>query len=214
MRSAIKLAAFLLLAPSVRAADVRYYEENGVTYQETRYKVQHPVTETQYEPQARTVYRPQVASSLQDVVRTYRVPVTEYRAETYIHGRWNPFVRQPYLAQRVVPVTRWEMRAETTKVPVTQQQLVAETSTVHVPVTRSRIVEEEVTSRVAVSQRPPSQFIAATAAPGQTTASLAGQPASVPTAGTSQVGGVLKLDQDPPRVGASTAWRPADTTRR
>ena len=50
---------------ALEAADVRYYQENGVTYRETRYKVQHPVTETVLVDQSRITYREKVDTELQ-----------------------------------------------------------------------------------------------------------------------------------------------------
>jgi hypothetical protein len=146
--------AVLAATGQLRAADVRYYAENGITYRETRYTVQHPVTETVLVDQARTVYREKVATTLQDSVRTVQVPVTEYRSETFMVNRWNPFAT-PYMAQRLVPVTRMETRTETSKVPVGTRQLVPETTTVKVPVVRTRMVNEEITSRIAVAGPPP-----------------------------------------------------------
>ncbi|MFV2066605.1 MAG: hypothetical protein ACC645_06455, partial [Pirellulales bacterium] len=89
------------------AEGVRYYEENGVTWRETRHTVQRPVWVTRYEQREQTVYRPKVSTEYRDSYQTYQVPVTEYRWETRWHGRWNPFVR-PYTTQAMVPVTRFE----------------------------------------------------------------------------------------------------------
>ncbi|HWC90249.1 MAG TPA: hypothetical protein VG433_11350 [Pirellulales bacterium] len=146
--------AVLAATGPIQAADVRYYQENGVTYRETRYTVQHPVTETVLVDQQHTVYREKVDTTLQDSVRTVQVPVTEYRSEMFVVNRWNPFAK-PYLAQRLVPVTRMVTRTETAKLPVGQRQLVPVTTTVKVPVVRTRMVNEEITSRIAVAGPPP-----------------------------------------------------------
>ncbi|HEX4149310.1 MAG TPA: hypothetical protein VHY20_09995 [Pirellulales bacterium] len=145
--------ALLAAVGPVQAADVRYYQENGVTYRETRYKVQHPVTETVLVDQPRTVYREKIDTQLRDTVHTYQVPVTTYRYEPFILNRWNPFAK-PIVAQRQVPVTEMVTRTETVKVPLTTRQIVPETTTVKVAVTRTRIVDEEITSRVAVADPP------------------------------------------------------------
>jgi hypothetical protein len=220
-------------------ANVRTYQENGVTYRETRYQVTQPVTETQLTPQTRTIYHPRVTTSYQPVTRTYRAPVTEYQTETYLKNRWNPF-KQPYYDQRQVARTRWETRAETVHVPTTQHEYVPETTTVHVPVTTQRMAQHEVTSRVAISGSPTSSFVAApqtyparVAPPPQ---SYAGQSpyggmqpggwqqssppvalsAAGPTGATTSsqiaIGGLQSIEQDPPRVG--TAWRPSGTLQR
>lgn len=140
----------LAAASQLLAADVRYYQENGVTYRETHYTVQHPVTETVLENQSRVVYRQKVDTTLQDSVRTYQVPVTTYQREMFVLNRWNPFAK-PVIAERLVPVTRMETRTENVKLPVSRQQLVPETTVVQVPVTRTRMVNEDITSRIAVS---------------------------------------------------------------
>ncbi|HEY5311768.1 MAG TPA: hypothetical protein VIK18_04590, partial [Pirellulales bacterium] len=145
--------ALLATTAQLQAADVRYYQENGITYRETRYTVQHPVTETVLVDQPRTVYREQVNSKLEDSIRTVQVPVTEFRSEMFVVNRWNPFAK-PYIAQRLVPVTRMVTRTETAKIPVGTRQLVPQTMTVKVPVVRTRMVNEEITSRIAVAGPP------------------------------------------------------------
>ncbi len=122
-----------------------YYEENGVTYREVRQTVRCPVPETKVQESEQTIYRPQWKTETRDVVRTYHVPITEYRWEAYWQGRFNPFA-QPYLAQRLVPSTRWETRTETVKVPSTVYSVVPEKSVVRSPVTTWKTVERQVTS--------------------------------------------------------------------
>jgi hypothetical protein len=206
----LKLAFGLIVAASAtaRADDVRYYQENGVTYRESRYTIGHPVVETHLQPQQHTIYSQVPSSTTRDVVHTYHTPVTEYHSETYLKGRWNPFVK-PYMAERIKPVTNWQMRTEVVKVPVQQQVLVPQTVTVHVPVTTHRVVNEEHISRVAVGgQGVPSL------SPGSNPTAVAGSIPPAQPAGAITVGGVSNLEQDPPRVGSNYQWRPADTTRR
>jgi hypothetical protein len=54
------------------------------------------------------------------------------------------------LSYRLMPVTRWETRTETVKVPVTKIDYVAEQQTQHVPVTNTHIAEEKTVRRVAI----------------------------------------------------------------
>lgn len=191
----LTVALAALGAANASAQDVRYTtEDNGTTYRETRHIVRHPVTDVVHQDVPRTVYREHARVELQDINRVYQVPVTEYRRESYWRGRWNPFV-QPYLAERIVPYTRWESRAETVKLPITTRQLVAETQVDKVPVVTHRYVDEEIVSRVPVS--------------GQNGTAIAG---SAPR-GT-VVGGVARLDNDPPRQGIDSSWRPATTVQR
>lgn len=184
--------------PSAGGDEVRYYEQDGVTYRETRRTVRRPVCETQLRPSTQIVYREERTSELRDTVRTWWTPVTEYRCEARWVGRWNPLA-EPYLAYRSVPRTSWEQRTEVVQVPVTNRRLVPETRTVQVPVTTRRMATEEVITRLAVGGRLPS---------GSTVLS----PTPTPSR-PEQIGGVARLDNDPPRRGASTAWRASGTTR-
>ncbi|HUY87797.1 MAG TPA: hypothetical protein VMV10_03590 [Pirellulales bacterium] len=183
---AVALIAPLVFCVSAGADEVRDYEENGVTYRETRRQVSEPVTEIHCVDQQRTVgFREQLNVQMCDQTRSYLVPVTEYRVESYWRGRFNPFA-QPYLAQRLAPYTRYETRVETVKTPVATRELLPITSTVRVPVTTQRVVQREVVSRVAISGTP-NRFAAA--------------PSSDPFAATSptpaqpiQLGGLQRLD--------------------
>jgi hypothetical protein len=181
-----------------RGDEVRYYERNGVTYCETRRTVRQRVPDTRIETRPETVYREQVSTEMQQTVRDRWTPVTEYGWETFWVGRWNPLVA-PYQAYRYVPRTRWEKRTEVVEIPVTRRRMVPETRTVRTPVAAWRTVEKEVVSRVAVSGRPAPPLVAVDT-PG--------------LAPAERIGGVSRLDNDPPRYGTSTAWRPATGTIR
>jgi hypothetical protein len=226
------------------ADEVRYYEQNGVTYRETRHKVSQPVPQTQLVDHPQTVYREKLDTQLVDTVRTYQVPVTEYRWETYMQGRWNPFVH-PTMGWRQVPVTRWETRSDVVKVPYNRRQLVPETTTVRLPVTTMQTVEQEVITRVAVGSRQPADPFASSAPsvpfastppparnPVPTPAAVASRPLTVgaipsvgfhasssPTRAVNvpagqPIGGISKLEQDPPRMGANYQWRPSNSVQR
>jgi len=197
---AAPLALALVLTGPARAEDnVRYYEKGGVTYRETRRVVHQPVSETHYEDRDRTVYRHQLTTEHQPTQRTYLSPVTEYQLEPYWINRFNPFV-DPVQAYRYVPHTRWEARVETVHVPVTRSEWVAEKRTYQVPVTDRRMVEKEVIERVAVG--------------GATGSSnLARLPDHPSLARTERVGGISRLDNEPPRSG-SVGWEAGEGTVR
>jgi hypothetical protein len=186
------------LWPALACGDeVRYYADNGITYCETRRTVQRPVYQTQMQQSTRTVCRPQPTTELRPMVCTRWVPVTEYRCESHWVGRWNPLV-EPYLATTYVPCTRWQSCTEVVQVPVTCTRLVPETQNVQVPVTVCRTLPEEVVTRVPVRANP--WAVAPAASPGAT------------WPGSGPIGGVARLDKDPPRYGTGSAWR-ASTTR-
>lgn len=195
---AIAVVISLAGAGLALAEEVRYYQQDGITYRETRRTVQRPVTETHLRESMQTVYREQQTSELREQVRTWWSPVTEYRCETYLVGRWNPFV-QPYFSSRWVPRTRWETRSDVTQVPVTCRRLVPEIRTVQVPVTVHRMLPEEVVTRAPVG--------------GYRLGTPATLPPSPTLARREVVGGVARLDNDPPRYGASTAWRASTAAR-
>ncbi|MGA2796065.1 MAG: hypothetical protein ABSE63_00660 [Thermoguttaceae bacterium] len=196
-------ASFFL--PSSAAGDqVRYYQENGITYCETRRTVQRPVCETTMQPTTRTVYKEQYYTETKDVTQVCWCPVTAYQPETYWVGRWNPFV-EPYLETRWVPQTTWQQRTDVVKTPVTCRKLVPEVQQVQVPVTTQKLVSEEVVvSRVAVSAAAPcvSQAAASPTYPVYPAQAYPANPASIPSG--ERVGGIARLNQDPPRYGVGS----------
>jgi hypothetical protein len=149
---AVALVALFLSPLAAAAQDVRYYQDpnNGVTYKETNQTINRQIPVTQYQPSSRTVLRGQYRTDSQGVVRTYSVPVTEYRWESYWQGRYNPFT-QPTLAHRLVPYTRWEAHSDVVQVPVTRYETVPTTETVHVPVTTWHTVQDQITHRTAMT---------------------------------------------------------------
>ena len=216
--------ALLGCVTTLYADEVRYYDQGGVTYRETRHVIQRPVLDTQIRETTQTFYRETYTTQIRESVRERWTPVTDYRLETYWVGRWNPFV-QPYQAQRYVPYTRWEKATEVVKTPVACRQLVPETRTVRVPVTTQRLVDEEVITRVAVAGRPspevpwttpsttspPSMGLASSAAASPSTAGrLVPVPESPPATVTpGPIGGMARLESDPPRQG----WRACRAAR-
>jgi len=184
------VTSLLLVSGALAAGDaeeVRYYVQDGITYRETRRTIQRPIVETRLQQSTQTVLREELATEYRDTLRTWWMPVTEYRCETHWVGRWNPFV-QPYLENRWVPQSRWEKRTESVKIPVTCRRLVPETRTVQLPVATQRMVSEDVITRVAVGPAPPN---------------LSENPASAPqnpgVGPPKPIGGIARLDSDPPR---------------
>lgn len=190
-RSVLALFSVVFLSVPVAADEARVVtDDNGQTWREVHRTVRHPQTETQCIEQQQTYYQEKCDVALCDTYRTYQTPVTEYRWESYWVGRFNPFA-QPYLAQRLVPRTRWETRMELVKVPVTQRSLVPVTRTVRTPITTERSVDYDVVvSRTLVNP--------------QSTAIAANQPGVQPV----RVGGVQQLAQDRP----TSIPRPASGT--
>jgi hypothetical protein len=190
----------IMLTASVAVAqdNVRYYQENGITYRETRTTVQRTVPETRMQQCTSTVYREQVTTEMRDTPRTWQCPVTEYRWESAVVGRWNPFI-EPYRIYRTVPTTRWETHSDVVKAPVVTRCVVPETRTVQMPVTTYRTVPEEIVSRVPVSNPSPPAVLPQYAAPTTAPAVPSGADASM--ARREEIGGVQRLDRDGARWG-------------
>lgn len=209
--------AMLLLASrfaAVAADDVKYCEKDGITYRETRQVVRRPVVETHLEARETTVYRDKFTTETKDVPRTIPVAITEYHWVPVWRRSLNPFA-PPYLAYQMVPQTRWTTRSDTVKASVMRHEVVPEKVTQQVPVTTQRYVEDEIVSRVAVGSRPAG---AASLAGSPPPAVAPAAPAAAPIGGSSvanrpAIGGIQKLDTDPPR--GTSDWRPgSDAVRR
>jgi len=199
------------------ANEVRYYEQDGVTYRETRQVVQRPVYQTEMQPATQTVYRQEQSTETRETTRTWWSPVTEHGCEAVLVGRWNPFIK-PYFVYRPTTRTRWESRTETVQAPVTVTRWVPQTQTTEKAVTVQRMVPEEIVSRVAIGRTgnatATSPMLSSAGQYGSTGA-LAPVPLPASTATSLRpLGGVARLDSDPPRRGVTTAWRPSTPTSR
>jgi hypothetical protein len=131
------------------ADDVRYYEEGGITYRETRSTVKQPVREIEYENQQQTYYREQYQTQMHDVQQMVYQPVTQYRWEPRTHGWWRIF-QGPHIAYHLIPETRWQTNVVNQKLPVTQRSYIPETRTVRVAVPKLSLKETENVTRTAV----------------------------------------------------------------
>jgi hypothetical protein len=54
------------------------------------------------------------------------------------------------LSYRLLPVTRWETRSETVRIPITKREYIPQQQVQHVQVPSTRIAEEKVVRRVAI----------------------------------------------------------------
>jgi hypothetical protein len=197
------LALLMLSAAPLLADDVRYYDENGITYRETVQTTQRAVPQTTMQPQDKIQYRQRYTTELQDAQRTYQVPITENVWKPEIHRSWNPF-EKPYVAYRLVQQTRYETRSEIVKVPVAKSEVVPEKITTQVPVTTHRIANEEVRTRVAVGHSGTGTAVAGT--------TNSGSIATMASSGGTSVGGVSQMGDGLPKQ--SPGWTDADATSR
>ena len=210
------IGVLLLVASRAMAQDVRFYEDNGITYRETTQTVKRPIPHTEMQPQNVTYYRERYTTDLQEVTRTYQVPVTQYQYEPHVEGRWNPFV-QPTLSYRMVPRTHWETKTEVVKIPVSRRDVVPETVTHQVPVTTHKIAEDKVVSRVAIGTTSATSAGTLAANPSSTNNSGATTFNASTSLGTQSgsgdsIGGVSKLDPNQPKQNPD--WRAGDALLR
>jgi hypothetical protein len=147
--TALALVLAALASPAALAQEVRHFEENGIQYRETTQVTQRAIPETKWVPSETTQVSPRYTTNMQDSVRTYQVPVTEQQWVPGLQRTWNIFA-PPVMSYRLMPVTRWETRTETVRVPVTKVDYVPYKQVQHIPVTNTRIAEERVVSRVAI----------------------------------------------------------------
>jgi hypothetical protein len=180
---AATLVLTAMIAPSVRADEVTYFEKDGIKYQKIRQVNQRPITELRYEQQQSTAYRERYTTDLQESHRTYQVPVTEQQWVPGYQRSWN-LLAPPVLSYRLMPVTRWETRSETVRIPITKREVYPETVTHQVPKYSTRYAEEETVRHVAIG----------------TTAN------GTPSVARSESTGLAAPEGEAPREG-STDWR-------
>jgi hypothetical protein len=181
---AAALLAGVLVSPTLHAQQVEYVDEGGVRYQVITQTTQRLVPETRYETREYTAYRERYTTDMQESVRSYQVPVTEQQWVPGYQRTWNIFA-PPVLSYRLLPVTRWETRTETVRIPVTRRDYIPEKQVQQVPIVTQRLAEEKHVHRVPVGP------------------SSSGAPLMATRNGG--VGGT-QLENDPPREGSSM-WR-------
>jgi hypothetical protein len=183
----VGLCGFVVLV-SDRAIgqNVRYYEENGMQIKETRTLVKRPIVERTVEQRQRMVYREQVTTELQPTYRMVHTPVTTYRWKARWHDVLNPFRPVRY---DLVPQTHWQAHTEQVDVPIVRRQYVPQREVVSVPVSKRRFVNDEIIRKTVVSTLPGST--------GSNGVAIARRGVAI--------GGVEKLENDPPRTSENNA---------
>lgn len=147
--AAIGLTLVALAASHTLAQNQRTYTEGGVHYRETVSETQRLLPTTRYETREKVVHQPRYTTNMHESVRTYQVPVTEQQWVLGYQRTWNIF-RPPVPSYRLMPVTRWETRTETVRVPITKLEYVPQRIVQQVPITDTKIARETVTRRVAI----------------------------------------------------------------
>ncbi|MCC9645271.1 hypothetical protein LOC71_23580 [Rhodopirellula sp. JC740] len=126
----------------------------GIVYRKQIRQVQRPVSEVQMTTRSQTVYTPKTVVETKPVTRTSFVPVTTMTLQPRLEGRWNPF-RQPTLAYRHVPETRWEARSEVLHQTETRVKWEPETKLVQVPEHKTRMQNDQIVQYEPVGQLAP-----------------------------------------------------------
>jgi len=202
---ALTTGVVVLFAQSVLGQqDVQYEERDGVRYRVTRQVVKRQVPVTVMQDRQQTSYVQKLQTNTINHQQCYSVPITQYQWVSRMHGRFNPFIT-PYWTHNLKPVTRWQQQVANVQIPVNQMSWVPQTRTVQVPVTEYRLAEEEIISRVAVSQ--PRTLSQAQPLSTNRPAMIAVRP-SRSNAGS--IGGVA-LENDPPQQ--ATGWRSPNNGR-
>lgn len=145
----------IVVSASLRADETRFVVENGVTYRETRGVERRPTADTHVEDRTQTVYKTEYVTELREQTRTVWVPITEYAYEPRWQNWWNIFA-EPTVSYQMRPVTRWEPRTQTERIPVTVQKVIPETKIVQMPVRTLGFAQREYVQRVVVNAPPAS----------------------------------------------------------
>jgi len=146
-----------------------------------------PVVDTTWQEQSRTVYTEQYVTEIHDRQRIVYTPVVEYQWQQYRVNWWN-LLAPPEYAFQLKPTVRWETRIEPAQVPVTRREVVPQTEVVRVPVNRLGFEHHPVPGPQLVRR------------PTATT-----QAATTTAASPNRIGGVLRIENDPPRVGRAVS---------
>lgn len=131
----------------------------GIVYRKQVRQVQRPIVETQMRTRQQTVYMPKTVVETKPVTRTAFVPVTRFKWEPRVEGRWNPF-RQPTVAYRHVPETRWESRSEVVQQTETKVKWEPETKMVQIPERMTRMQNDQIVQYEAIGQLAPQTAMA------------------------------------------------------
>ena len=182
-RKLLLIALLTLARPTLGwSEDVRFVQENGITYRVTRRTVEKPITELRTRREQQTIYRREVKTEQKDFNYQVWVPVTNYVYHPKVEGWWNPF-QENRVVPRWVPRTTWQPELRKATIPVMSAHWVPETQTVQRPFRILRIDTKEEVERVAIGRTP-----------GGTTVS-----SNPPRRFTGRIGGIARLDGDPPR---------------
>lgn len=200
------LAGMLIAAASAsRADEVTYEEKDGIKYQVTRRVISRPIVETRMEQKEQTVPCQKYTTNYEAKEQRYMAPVTEYQWQPEWITPWNPF-SAPYVTYRWVPTTRWVEKTQTVNVPVVRTEVEHKKYTVNVPVQTQRVAQEEYISRVAIGTTSQSQQ----GTLAQPSSDPFARDADSSVARREPIGGVHKMESDPPRG----SWRAAGSNSR
>lgn len=142
--------------------DLRTDPQTGDVYRTIVRVVQRPVVDRRMEKQETTVYRPETVRQTKPEVKTTYMPVTEVKWQPYMEGRWNPF-RQPTVAYRQVPETRWEARSEVVNRTTSETRWKPEKRTIEVPHETVRFESQQRVDYQLVSRGMPQPNVGGTA---------------------------------------------------
>ena len=134
------------------APQVRYVDQDGIRYRETRTTVQQPVRDYRYVDVPQTYYLQRYRTDYVNQTSLRQVPNTRYECVPRLYDWWRVLgvFGEPYVAYGIEPTTTWQAIPETRPTAVVRREVMPQTRTVKVPVPYLKMVERENISRVAV----------------------------------------------------------------
>ncbi|MCO8121831.1 hypothetical protein NHH03_08795 [Stieleria sp. TO1_6] len=156
----------------------------GDVYRKVTRSVVTPVVDERIERQETLVYRPETVKETRPEYKTTYLPVTEVKWRPVVQGRWN-LLRQPTVAYRQVPETRWEARTEVVERTTMHTRYVPEKRTVEIPHRQVRYENRQHTELELVARAMPQPTIPSSNVDPAVVARL--QPMASPNAPVSSV---------------------------
>ncbi len=136
-------------SPAPPQAQVRYFEQGGIRYQETRMVVPQAVRDVRYIDQQQTSYLQRTVTENKPITTTRMAPQVQYECVPRLHDWWRIF-GQPYIAYHMEPKTVWVPQQQTIMQPVTRREVMPQTQTVKIAVPFLRFEEREKITTVAL----------------------------------------------------------------
>jgi hypothetical protein len=131
----------------LRADESFEEEKDGMVYRVTKRVRPKTVYEAVSDSHEQTVYTQKLQTEIKEAPRSYWTPVTQYQWTPVWERTWNP-LQPPYVAYRMVPVTKWELKNDTVQYGYTSQKVEPEKRTFTTQHWEPHTVNDEYSERV------------------------------------------------------------------